>query len=163
MIVVDNRSIYLQKNVENRQLQLTGILHSSDDQDKVYETLGKRGVEKFLEGYSSMFFLYGANDTGKTYTLLGDKDHLEDVIDVGGLGYKERGLVVRAMEQIFRKAKVQEKQKEFSIYCSCMEVSKVKIADLSRSNNKTRLRIEENRSGWFTAVNLHHNPINNME
>lgn len=76
VIIVDSRSVYLQKNADNRQLQLTGILQCTDDQDKVYETLGKRGVEKFLEGYSSMFFLYGAAETGKTYTLLGDRNQL---------------------------------------------------------------------------------------
>lgn len=44
-----------------------------------------------------MFFLYGAPETGKTYTLLGDKSHLDDIIEIGGIGYKERGLIVRAM------------------------------------------------------------------
>lgn len=44
-----------------------------------------------------MFFLYGAAETGKTYTLLGDENHLDNVIDTGGVGYKERGLIVRAM------------------------------------------------------------------
>ena len=84
---MDNRTVYLQKNTENRQFQLTGILHATDSQEKVYETVGKRGVDRFLEGYGSMFFLYGANETGKLYTLLGDVNHLDDVIEVGGVGY----------------------------------------------------------------------------
>lgn len=95
--VVDSRTVYLQKNIENRQFQLTGILHATDTQEKVYETVGKRGVEKFLEGYASMFFFYGANETGKIYTMLGDVDHLDDVIEIGGVGYDQRGLVVRSM------------------------------------------------------------------
>lgn len=61
LITTDSRTVHLQKANDTRQLQVTGLLQSNDNQDKVYETIGKRSVEKFLEGYSSMFFLYGAN------------------------------------------------------------------------------------------------------
>ena len=44
-----------------------------------------------------MFFLYGADGTGKTHTLLGNKENLGELIDNNSSVYKERGLMIRTM------------------------------------------------------------------
>ena len=48
------------------------------------------------------------------------------------------------------------------VYCSCIEISKVKIVDMSPENHKARLRIEENETGWFKTSNLHHTLIKDI-
>ena len=58
--------------------------HENSTQCEVFETVARKIVDRFVEGYNGTVFAYGQTSTGKTYTVEGS---------VGGEG--ERGLVPR--------------------------------------------------------------------
>jgi kinesin family protein 3/17 len=62
-------------------------------QQCVYDTTAKHAVSSVLEGYNATILAYGQTGTGKTHTMEGFKySH----------GDPQRGIIPRAMEDIFR-------------------------------------------------------------
>lgn len=61
-------------------------------QQTVYDNTAKGVVDFSLEGYNATIFAYGQTGTGKTYTMEGFK---------GYQALEERGIIPRAIEQIF--------------------------------------------------------------
>ena len=48
-------------------------------------------IESVLEGYNGTIFAYGQTGTGKTHTMEGDKNNLD-----------ERGIIPRTFEHVFK-------------------------------------------------------------
>jgi len=64
-------------------------LHNSSQED-VYDICGREVVHSVSEGYNGTILAYGQTGAGKTYTMLG-----------GQQAYKFRGVIPRAISQIF--------------------------------------------------------------
>lgn len=116
---------------------------------KTYELLAKKSVEKLIEGFSSTMIAYGAPNSGKTYTLIGkeellnrtsdffngqDGENMADMLnDPGSIARStERGIMLRAIEYIFSKAKSYDHIKHFIVSVSCLELARDRIIDLGR-------------------------------
>lgn len=56
-------------------------------QEEVFDEISQL-VQSAMDGYKVCIFAYGATGSGKTYTMLGTQD--------------ERGVIPRAMEQLFK-------------------------------------------------------------
>ena len=60
------------------------VFEESATQREVFETVARRTVDRFIEGYNGTVFAYGQTSTGKTYTIEGSARQ-----------YEERGLIPR--------------------------------------------------------------------
>jgi len=87
-------------------------------QADVYELFGRRVVDHAFEGYSSAIFAYGQTGTGKTTTIMGDKEPAS-----------ERGLLPRILEDIFQRSEA-EASGEVQVRLQMLEVYNEKIRDL---------------------------------
>jgi chromosomal replication initiation ATPase DnaA len=75
--------------------QFDGVLENVS-QEAVYGAAGADAVEAVLSGYNATVFCYGQTGAGKTFTMSGD-----------GRNYAHRGIVPRALHQIFREIDTQ--------------------------------------------------------
>ena len=94
---------------------------------------GKR-CEKILKdifrGYNGTIMAYGQTGSGKTYTMFG-RSLLENprTVDTGTYA-AEKGIVQRAVKQIFEYKNQNKDRKDVTIYVSFMQIYLNKITDL---------------------------------
>ncbi|VVD04132.1 unnamed protein product [Leptidea sinapis] len=74
----------------------------------VFETTTKEMLSSLMEGYNCSVFAYGATGAGKTYTMIGSKEH--------------PGITYLTMEHLFYSINSFEKDREFDIGVSYIEV-----------------------------------------
>jgi len=103
------------------------------DQKKVFETTAKPVVESALSGYNATIFAYGQTGTGKTYTMEGFNSA------------EERGIIPRAIEQIFRhiQSSVSPRMR-FLVRASYLQIYNEVISDLLKPE-RTNLHIREDK------------------
>ena len=75
------------------QFAFNGIFDYHSGQEDVYNLTTEPVVESFLGGYNGCVFCYGQTATGKTFT------------SSGSTTYESRGLIPRAIQQIFQRVK----------------------------------------------------------
>jgi kinesin family protein 5 len=82
----------------------------TSSQIRVYEAIAAPIVEGVMKGYNGTVMAYGQTGTGKTFTLgsLGEGDD----------GYAQRGIMVRAVDDIFDKTAEDTEAEYRVIKCS---------------------------------------------
>ncbi|CAD7949054.1 unnamed protein product [Amoebophrya sp. A120] len=91
------------------------------DQQKVYDTLGKKVFRTVTDGYSAALFAYGQTGSGKTTTVTGHLDVKHD-----------HGLLPRLLQDLFAFQEQQAKLNlsEHKIQCSVLEIYNERLRDL---------------------------------
>jgi len=108
------------------------------DQRKVYETTAKAVVESSLKGYNATIFAYGQTGTGKTYTMEGFNSA------------DERGIIPRAIEQIFRHIQTSVSPRmRFLVRASYLQIYNEVISDLLKPERSNLLIREDKKKGVF--------------
>ncbi|XP_022861983.1 kinesin-like protein KIN-UC isoform X3 [Olea europaea var. sylvestris] len=85
-------------NWSSESFKFDEVLSESASQKRVYEVVAKPVVESVLDGYNGTIMAYGQTGTGKTYTLG----------SVGKDDASERGIMIRALEDIITNASVSD-------------------------------------------------------
>lgn len=60
--------------INNEKLIFNKIFDEDCNQDEIYENVGKKAFEDFLEGFDTTILTYGNVSTGKTYSMIGSDD-----------------------------------------------------------------------------------------
>ncbi|XP_075779103.1 kinesin-like protein KIF9 isoform X3 [Pelodiscus sinensis] len=124
----DNKSIdiYIRRDVKkgvvnNKQtdwsFKLDGVLHNVS-QDSVYDAVARDVVSQALDGYNGTIMCYGQTGAGKTYTMTGATEN-----------YKHRGIIPRAIQQVFRAAEKRIDQ-SITVRISYLEIYNETLFDL---------------------------------
>lgn len=90
-------------------LRIGQVFDVSATQGAVYDRAARSVVMSALDGYNATVFAYGQTGSGKTYTL------------TGGETYGERGVIPRAIAQVFDEFRRREDH-EFRCYVSYLEI-----------------------------------------
>ncbi|KAJ1972025.1 Kinesin-like protein kif15, partial [Dimargaris cristalligena] len=97
------------------------------EQRNMFESVGRRIVDRCLEGYNGTIFAYGQTGSGKTYTMQGAGSLTDMTNDA-------RGLIPRCMEYLFQriaeKAAADEQPVEYLCKASYLEIYNENIHDL---------------------------------
>lgn len=103
-----NRSFLKRANKELKFVfdNVCGLNATNKD---VFETTTKDILASLMEGYNCSVFVYGATGAGKTFTMIGNKEH--------------PGITYLTMEHLFYTINSFEKEREFDIGVSYIEVS----------------------------------------
>ncbi|WOL00045.1 armadillo repeat-containing kinesin-like protein 1 isoform X2 [Canna indica] len=80
-------------NWSSESYKFDEVFTESASQKRIYEAVAKPVVESVLDGYNGTVMAYGQTGTGKTYTIS----------RIGKDDPSERGIMVRALEDIFAK------------------------------------------------------------
>ncbi|KAG7382549.1 hypothetical protein PHYPSEUDO_004748 [Phytophthora pseudosyringae] len=121
----DGRSVTFQAPTaahgEARLFQFDGHLNETCDQQSVYERVAAPIVEDVMAGYNGTILAYGQTATGKTHTMVGPGDSVHD---------DQRGLIPRALEDIFDRAEKTRSQAKTTVALSYVQIYCERIFDL---------------------------------
>merc|ERR1711953_1157652 len=74
----------------------------------VYEKIAFDVIDSAIDGYNSTIFAYGQTSSGKTHTMMGTTN--------------DKGIIREAVEYIFDERERQEREREFGMRVSFMEI-----------------------------------------
>ncbi|CAK1603857.1 unnamed protein product [Parnassius mnemosyne] len=114
----------------NKELQFVfdHVCGQNSTNKDVFETTTKEILVSLMEGYNCSVFAYGATGAGKTFTMIGNEEH--------------PGITYLTMEHLFYTINSFEKDREFDIGVSYIEVYNENVYDLLKPS-KTPLQLRE--------------------
>ncbi|GAB9468919.1 Kinesin family member 4 isoform 2 putati [Globisporangium polare] len=99
-------------------------------QQQVYEQLVAPLIDRFFDGYNATVFAYGQTGSGKTFTM-GNEFKLS-------VAPADRGIIPRAMDDIFRRVEIASEDKKTVVKVSYLEILNEEIYDLlSEASNSS--------------------------
>lgn len=114
---------------ESESVTFHKIFSKDSSQQDLYEELGKPLVDNLLRGINGILLAYGSSGSGKTYSLLGEPNF--------------EGLILKALEDVFARAKILKSKKNIAIVLSCFEIYNDRIKDLARVLTDGKQRMGE--------------------
>ena len=117
---------------------------SASTQKQVYEQCASPIVTCVLEGYNGTIFAYGQTGTGKTHTMVGDRNSSAN-----------KGIIPRSFEHIFKIVNGTT-DKQFMVRCSMLELYNEEIRDLLvKSDEKLKLRRTKDGTVFVEQLTYH--------
>jgi len=110
---------YVNNQRETFGFQFDGILTPDAGQDEVFERVAKRPVLGALDGFNGTVFAYGQTGSGKTFTIAGGVDR-----------YADRGIVPRAVSELFSEMRRRSETCAYEVSVSYVEVYNDQAYDL---------------------------------
>jgi len=136
-------TVILANGKEEEGFRFAKVFDPDSSQLEVYLGIGQPSVNDVVAGYNATVFAYGQSGSGKTHTMMGN-DVFNDEL---------KGVVPRAITDLFQAVMVADQSIEFSFKCSLLEIYKEKLRDLFDSQNSD-LRIKESPSRGIFVENL---------
>ncbi|KAJ1643533.1 Kinesin-like protein kif15 [Coemansia asiatica] len=133
------------QRTENFTFDFVG--NESCTQRDVFEAVGKRAVERCMQGYNGTIFAYGQTGSGKTFTMQGARDEFTGPDD------ELRGLIPRCFEYLFDRIAQEEQRSGGNIKYLCkasyIEIYNESIYDLLDPLMRTCAIREDIKKGIF--------------
>ena len=139
----DKKNLINIKSKEN--FNFDSIISPITTNEILFENLFKDSLKNLLKGKNITIFTYGQSNTGKTFTLKGNK--------------KNKGLILLSINEIFNLFSNND-IKKFNVKVCYFEIFNEIINDLIEINNKNLEILENNQKGIFIN-NLSEIQINN--
>lgn len=123
----------------NKELKFVfdNVCGQSASNKDVFETTTKDMLSSLMEGYNCSVFVYGATGAGKTFTMIGSNEH--------------PGITYLTMEHLFYTINSFEKEREFDIGVSYIEVYNENVYDLLKPSNTPLQLREDSKYGVMVA------------
>ncbi|KAM6270189.1 centromere-associated protein E [Porphyrio hochstetteri] len=112
------------------------VFHSSNNTQQLYDGVAVPIIQSAVRGYNGTIFAYGQTASGKTYTMMGNKDSV--------------GIIPKAIQHIF-KIICEIPDREFLLRVSYMEIYNETITDLlcdTRKKKPLGIREDVNRNTY---------------
>ncbi|OXB54929.1 hypothetical protein ASZ78_014193, partial [Callipepla squamata] len=110
-------------------------------QREVFRDLGQGVLQSAWQGYNATLLAYGQTGSGKSYSMIGYGAN--------------RGLVPSVCEELFRAIQSQEKNKQYQITFSMLEIYNEQVIDLlSKTRKPGGLKIREDQQQGFYVDGL---------
>ena len=113
------------------------VFSSNTNNQEIFEFVGCPIIEDVLTGYNGTVFAYGQTGSGKTFTMMGSNAQEES-----------RGMIPRALSQIFKALSASVSGNEYSVKCSMLEIYKETLKDLLGSNSELKIK-QDKRKGIY--------------
>ena len=126
-----NKVLLNNEKTDNKyEMTFDHVFDENDNQETLYNTFGEKLLKDIFRGYNGTIMAYGQTGSGKTYTMFG-RSLLENprTVDTGTYA-AEKGIVQRAVKQIFEYKNQNKDRKDVSIYVSFMQIYLNQITDL---------------------------------
>ena len=132
------------------------MFQSNSTQDSVFSEISQL-VQSALDGYNTCIFAYGQTGSGKTYTMEGPG--IDTEIDMPIVDTEKRGMIPRAVEQIFQTAEsLKDKGWTYEMEVNYLEIYNETIRDLlcPQNNIKEEIKyeIKHDNKGNTSVTNM---------
>lgn len=126
-----NKILLNNEKTDNKyEMMFDHVFDENDNQETLYNAFGDKLLKDIFRGYNGTIMAYGQTGSGKTYTMFG-RSLLENPTAVNtGTYATEKGIVQRAVKQIFEYKNQNKDRKDVSIYVSFMQIYLNQITDL---------------------------------
>ena len=135
-----------------KQFTFDSVYDWTNTQQEIYEETGAPIISNVLEGYNGTIFAYGQTGTGKTHTMTGIEGD-----------QKQRGVMPRAFEDIFRNIEQDSVKTQFLVRASYLEIYNEEIRDLLSKNPKNRLDLHEKPDSGVYVKDLSYFAVKNVD
>ena len=126
-----NKILLNNEKTDNKyEMMFDLVFDENDNQETLYNAFGDKLLKDIFRGYNGTIMAYGQTGSGKTYTMFG-RSLLENPTAVNtGTYATEKGIVQRAVKQIFEYKNQNKDRKDVTIYVSFMQIYLNQITDL---------------------------------
>lgn len=94
----------MRKDFEHRRFRFNHVFKETDDQETVFDKAAVPILDSVMSGYNGCLLAYGQTGTGKTHTILGNRD----------------GLLPESLNYLFKHTG--ENSNEYVIEMSCLQI-----------------------------------------
>ena len=120
-----------EKSDNDYEMTFDHVMNESSDQVSIYQAFGDKLIRDVFKGYNGTIMAYGQTGSGKSYTVFG-----KGANEVDKNSYEaNKGIVQRAVKQIFDYKEANKDKKHISVFVSFMQVYLNQITDLLNENN----------------------------
>ncbi|XP_068630333.1 kinesin-like protein KIF18A [Battus philenor] len=128
---------YLKRANKELKFVFDNVCGQNATNQEVFETTTKEILAALMEGYNCSVFAYGATGAGKTFTMIGNEEH--------------PGITYLTMEHLFNTINSFEKDREFDIGVSYIEVYNENVYDLLEPSSTPLQLREDSKYGVMVA------------
>lgn len=124
-----------QMSNDKQNFSFSSVFDAAASQELLFKYILDHSISKIIEGHNSCILSYGQTGSGKTFTIFGeDERYTPTLVNLYQQGKKDRkGLVVKTVEYLFKRARELEEIREFVISCSMVEIYLDQVRDLGRA------------------------------
>lgn len=116
-------------NKEKDRFTFDTVFGSESTQESIYEEVGKPALQSALEGFNSCIMAFGQTSSGKTFTILGNPEKLEESLSEEL--NEHAGLVPRVLVKLFEKLQsLPEGEMTWNVEISVVELYNENFYDL---------------------------------
>lgn len=132
---IDKGQVELVSLIENSKYKFSfdRIFSPQSSQREIFEVSSKPIIYSVLEGFNGTILAYGQTSSGKTFTMQGAMESIEN-----------QGIIPRAINLLFESILSSPEEIEFTVKVSMLEIYMEKIRDLI-DTEKTNLNIREDK------------------
>ncbi|KAJ8865981.1 hypothetical protein PR048_033505 [Dryococelus australis] len=124
---------------KNSEFVFDRVFGETATNHQVYEYSTREILKALFDGYNCSVFAYGATGSGKTFTMLGDKEN--------------PGIAYLTMVELYNRVHLLSEEYEFDIRVSYLEVYNENVRDLLQPDSK-HLHLREDSTSGITIANL---------
>ena len=144
---IENDKIKIISSQKQKEIEFEFDFIFSEEitQKEIYEYTTEKLINKVMEGFNATVFAFGATGSGKTYTMVGNN--------------KESGIMIRSINDLFLKLN-NEKNKDYSVHISYIEVYNEQLKDLLNFNNENNNLISNkiNNNNKYNNIEIRNDP-----
>ena len=129
----NDKKIILRNEKSDNDYEMTfdHVMNETSNQAAIYQSFGEKLVRDVFKGYNGTIMAYGQTGSGKSYTVFG-----KSIREGDKKSYSEnKGIVQRAVKQIFDYKEENKDRKHVHVYVSFMQVYLNQITDVLNENN----------------------------
>lgn len=118
----------------------TEVFWSNTSNEKIYEKVCKQNIEElFSDHKSSLIFVYGITNSGKTYTIIGNE--------------RNKGILQISLKYLFDKYEIHKKNNDCQLTCTYIEIYNEEAFDLL-SNDRKKIKIGGTTNKFYPIGNI---------
>jgi hypothetical protein len=121
---VNNQSALVAERGKDAGVLFDSVYTETSTNEEIFQEVGKKAVERLLEGYNGTIFMYGQTGSGKTHTMTGVPE--------------DNGITGRVIEHIYKMIG-DTSSREFLVRGAYIELYNEKIHDLLNNRKKLDL------------------------